>query len=279
MNIDNIIQFIVDNSDPEVVALGGMPDIPPHIQSFSATIVEECIEQFGDEASLEDWKCSRERYTATLSMAAKYLGTGSDILVAYDGKGYLSLMLDRAGYNVTRMIPSAHWCDEQLRSGWRSGMRLETCNLDEVAFPFPDGSLDCIVISGVFERLALRHPRSVMTELHRVLRDDGVILFSTPNICNISNVISLIKGNNIFWNSEIFFGGMDRHNREFTPAEIQDLFFEGGFVTKEFFGVTDHANWRSGSAHHVYDYQSAHGDIDHPLMRNTILGIFAKMND
>lgn len=278
MSIDNIIKFIVDNSVPDAV-LGNMPDVPPQVQSFSDTIVKECTALFGEEASSEDWKCSRERYIATLSLAAQYLGTGADILVAYDGKGYLSLMLDRAGYTITRMIPSDHWCDDRLRSGWRAGLRLEACNLDEVSLPFPDGSLDCIVFSGMFERLALRHPRDLMAELRRVLRDEGIILFSTPNICNISNVISLIKGNNIFWHSDIFFGGMDRHNREFTPAEIQELFLEGGFSIKALFGITDHANWRSGSAHHVYDYQSAHGEVDHPLMKNTMLGIFTKTND
>lgn len=279
MNIDGIIQFILDNSGSDDVALGNMPRMLPNIDNFSKDIVEECVGLFGDEASSEDWKCSRDRYAATLSLAAKYLGTGSDVMVAYDGKAYLSLMLDRAGYNVTRVIPSSYWNGSDQQGDWRTGLRLETCNLDQAPIPAADNSLDCIVFSGMFERLALRHPRNLMPELQRVLRDDGVIIFSTPNICNISNVISLLKGNNIFWHSDIFFGGMDRHNREFTPAEIRQLFLDGGFSPKEFFGVIDHANWRSGSAHHVYDYQSIHGNIDHPLMRNTMLGVFAKMND
>lgn len=279
MNIDGIIKFILDNSGSDDVALGSMPALLPNIDTFSKGIVEECVALFGEEASSEDWKCSRDRYAATLSLAAKYLGTGADIMVAYDGKAYLTQMLDRAGYNVTRLIPSSHWNGSDQQSGWRTGLRLETCNLDQAAIPAPDHSLDCVVLSGMFERLALRHPRTLMPELRRVLRDDGIVIFSTPNICNISNVISLLKGNNIFWHSDIFFGGMDRHNREFTPGEIKDLFQDGGFSTKEFFGVTDHANWRSGTAHHVYDYQSAHGDIDHPLMRNTMLGVFEKTND
>lgn len=276
MNIDDIIQYIVRNTDPQLIGLSTMPDIPPQIQSFAQEVVEDCVTLFGEEASSDEWKCSRERYTAIVELSAKYLDTGSDVLVAYDGKGYLSLMLDKAGYDVTRIVPFSSWRDDQQRSGWRADLHLETCNLDDMSIPFSSGSFDCIVFSGMLERLALRHPRDLMPELHRVLRDDGIIIFSTPNICNISNVVSLINGNNIFWDSDIFFSGIDRHNREFTPSEVSKLFAEGGFLVKELYGVTDHANWRSGSAHHIYKFQSTNSDIHHPLMKNTILGVFAK---
>lgn len=100
--------------------------------------------------------------------------------------------------------------------------------------------------------------------------------FSTPNVCNVSNVVSLLKGNNIFWDSDIFYGDTDRHNREFTPREVRSLFESNGFVTRAYFGMNDHANWRSGSAQHLYDYQAIYGTPEHGLMRNTIVGVFGK---
>ena len=108
-----------------------------------------------------------------------------------------------------------------------------------------------------------------------MLRAGGKVLFSTPNVCNLSNVIALMKGSNVFWPTEIFFGSTDRHNREFTPAEVKKLFLEGGFKIHEFFGINDHANWRTNTQDDIYAFLGTNPE-SHSMLRNTTVGVFGR---
>lgn len=135
---------------------------------------------------------------------------------------------------------------------------------------------DAILFTEVLEHIAIKNPKQILPEFMRLLSPSGVILFSTPNICNISNIIALMGGSNIFWPPDIFFGSTDRHNREFTPKEVLLLFNECGFQDIENFGINDHANWRTGTQDIIYKYLSikSNSGINHPLLRNTIVGVF-----
>src|SRR5262249_13432646 len=93
-------------------------------------------------------------------------------------------------------------------------------------------------------------------------------IFSIPNICNISNIVALLMGVNVFWPTEMFYGGLDRHNREYTPGEVRQLFERSGFGELTLYGINDHNNWRFGANMFAYTVLSALGDR-HPLLRNT----------
>ena len=103
-------------------------------------------------------------------------------------------------------------------------------------------------------------------------RVGGTLFLSTPNVCNISNVAALLNGANIFWRPEQFYGSLDRHNREFVPAEVRDTLREAGFSIRHLYGFNCHSNWRAGGAEFAYRVVAEIGD-EHPLLRNTIMAV------
>lgn len=280
MNFNDIIDYLLKNADSDAIGMPAAPQTPEAIASAVREVIAEANKVIGEEAVKGDYyQCCQDRFFTLVSMAMQHLSPGARMLDIGNAPGYLAIMLDKAGYSIDGINLSDAWNSTYPNLSYVDHFRVQACDIEKSALPYPDGAFDAIVFTEVLEHIAIRHPRDLLPEFLRVLRPGGMVLFSTPNVCNVSNVVSLLKGNNIFWDSDIFFGGTDRHNREFTPREVRELFEGCGFAVREYFGMNDHANWRSGSAHHIYDFQAAHGDVDHSLMRNTIIGVFAKTND
>lgn len=277
MNFSEIIDFTLKHTDSATIGLPTAPAVPAAIDEAVREVIAESEAVIGEEAVKGDYyQCCQDRFYTLVSMAMQHLPPGGRMLDIGNAPGYLAIMLDKAGYSIDGINLSDAWNSTYPNISYVDHFRVQSCDIEKSALPYPDGAFDAIVFTEVLEHIAIRHPREILPEFRRVLREGGVVLFSTPNVSNISNVVSLLKGNNVFWDSDIFFGGTDRHNREFTPREVRELFESNGFTVKDYFGMNDHANWRSGSAHHIYDFQAEHGDVDHALMRNTIVGVFAK---
>jgi len=277
MQFNDIINFLLQNTDSENIGLAKAPELPESIVDAVRKIFAESEALIGDDAVKSDYfQCCKDRFFILAAMAMKHLPPDSRVLDIGNAPGYLAIMLDKAGYSIDGINLSDAWNSTYPDLSYVDYFRVQSCDIEKTALPYPDGAFDAIVFTEVLEHIAISHPREIIPEFRRVLRDDGIILFSTPNVCNISNVVSLINGNNVFWDSDIFFGGTDRHNREFTPREVRELFEGNGFRITEYFGMNDHANWRSGSAHYIYDFEAQNGYIDHALMRNTIIGVFIK---
>ena len=139
-----------------------------------------------------------------------------------------------------------------------------------MSIPFEDNLFDAVYFTEVLEHIAVTNPTVIFTEIRRVLKPNGLLVFSTPNICNLSNIYALMNDINIFWASEIFYGSLDRHNREFTPKEVQALHQNAGFAEIIMYGINCDSNWRTGTGEFIYDLISKMGD-GHPMLRNTIM--------
>ena len=79
-----------------------------------------------------------------------------------------------------------------------------------------------------------------------------------------------MKGKNIFWGKEMFYGSLDRHNREFTPEEVYSIVKDAGFKNIRMYGFNCDSNWRGDGAEFAYKVIERYGD-NHPLLRNTIM--------
>ncbi|MBB3859409.1 2-polyprenyl-3-methyl-5-hydroxy-6-metoxy-1,4-benzoquinol methylase [Novosphingobium hassiacum] len=270
------IAGILDKTDGDAIGLPNAPGVPAVIETSIAGAFDACLTEIGVAADSDEFRCSRDRYLTMASIVHVRLSCGSRLLVGYAAPGHLPLLLEKAGYDVSVFDPNPHWRERYNPKALADRWPSEVLDLDGGGLSAATGSVDAVVLTGVLERLFMHHPRAMVAEVRRVLRPSGLVILTTPNVCNISNVVSLLQGNNVFWDTDIFYGGTDRHNREYTPREARALFEGNGFEVEQFFGMNDHANWRSGSAHHVYDFQAINGDVDHPLMRNTIIGVFKK---
>jgi len=65
-------------------------------------------------------------------------------------------------------------------------------NVENINLPLENKSYDMIIITQVLEHLLW--PQSVLIELHRVLKDDGVLIGSVPNIVSLSYRIKWLFG-------------------------------------------------------------------------------------
>jgi hypothetical protein len=108
-----------------------------------------------------------------------------------------------------------------------------------------------------------------------VLVPGGPLILSTPNVCNLTNIIALLNGKNVFWEPDKFYGSTDRHNREFTPQEVREVVQAGGFREIALYGINCPSNWNCHKASYARQMIGKFGD-DSPLLRNTIMVIARK---
>ena len=111
---------------------------------------------------------------------------------------------------------------------------IDLFNAETDRFPYPDGYFSTVLCCELLEHLE-RDPMHMMSEIHRVLKDGGVLLLTTPNIVSMRAVGQCLKGahpasfrryTRIKPGSETEAG----HSREYTPDEVRLLLADAGFT-------------------------------------------------
>lgn len=275
MNYSALIERIL--KEPDTIGLPAGAPTSPHVAQKAAAILERAEELIGKDAvGGAYYQSSRDRFDALLRLSLAHIPAKGRVLDIGNAPGYLAIMLLQAGFNIDGVNLSDEWNSTYPDPKYVKLFRTVSSDVEKQALPYADASFDAIVFTEVLEHIAITHPKEILGEFTRVLKPGGKVMFSTPNVCNVSNIVALAKGLNVFWGADIFYGSTDRHNREWAPGEVASLFDEAGYDALEMFGINDHANWRGGAAQHIYEFQASHGTPEHGLMRNTIVGVFAK---
>lgn len=103
----------------------------------------------------------------------------------------------------------------------------------EEPFPYSDDSFDLVVFTEVLEHLS-RDPMHTLSEINRVTRVDGCLLLSTPNCVSLRSVLNALRGGHPYvWAPYSRSGHRDRHNREYTPAEVAVLLSAAGYDVRD----------------------------------------------
>lgn len=68
---------------------------------------------------------------------------------------------------------------------------------------------------------------------------------------------------------------LDRHNREYTPQEVDKLMLDACLDPVATWGLNDYSNWRAGGSDFATRFVERFGE-DHSLCRNTIAGVYRK---
>jgi SAM-dependent methyltransferase len=111
---------------------------------------------------------------------------------------------------------------------------LFDCERD--SFPYPDGHFDTVLCCELLEHL-VKDPMWMMAEIHRVLKPEGILLLTTPNIVSFRAVAAVLRGGHPgFYSRYPDPAGRDfcgsRHEREYTPLEISKLLNAAGFAVE-----------------------------------------------
>jgi 2-polyprenyl-3-methyl-5-hydroxy-6-metoxy-1,4-benzoquinol methylase len=102
---------------------------------------------------------------------------------------------------------------------------VQSCNCENEDLGYKDGFFDYIICADVLEHL--RDPWNMLKRFHDMLKPDGFLLASIPNVMHHSVIRDLINGKWTYTDA----GLLDRtHLRFFTPSTILDMFVKAGFA-------------------------------------------------
>jgi 2-polyprenyl-3-methyl-5-hydroxy-6-metoxy-1,4-benzoquinol methylase len=95
--------------------------------------------------------------------------------------------------------------------------------------PYPDASLDVVLAAEIIEHIV--DTQGFLAEINRVLRPGGAVLLSTPNVLWWKYRLDLLRGRYLdVLDYRLRYGTDFGHVRVFTPALLQGLVAEAGFV-------------------------------------------------
>jgi glycosyltransferase involved in cell wall biosynthesis/SAM-dependent methyltransferase len=103
-------------------------------------------------------------------------------------------------------------------------------------FPYPDEHFSTVLCCELIEHL-FEDPMHLMSEVNRILKPEGHLVLTTPNIAALRGVAAILQGYHPgFFHAYIRpaeSGEVDaRHNREYTPREIHKLLEISGFTVE-----------------------------------------------
>ena len=177
------------------------------------------------------------RYQATLDVLKRAgvrprrileLGTSAP----YVFTAFLREAFPDAEFTVVQESPEGLAWPGRIAAKDGANVEVEVCglNVETTPLPYPAGAFDLVIAMEILEHFAL-DPGFVFREARRVLRDGGVFLVTTPNLVSLPALWRALIGESPYsfglyvpWN-----GVYGRHNREFTPLEVDRLGVYAGF--------------------------------------------------
>ncbi|HEY7602325.1 MAG TPA: class I SAM-dependent methyltransferase [Methylomirabilota bacterium] len=188
------------------------------------------VETFGG-GRLPDWEAGyleyhRRRYQDTLRLLPP--GEGRRLLDVGSFPGHLSALAQARGWDVVGLnnaIEGAGVMTDFLERCGARKIAIKACEVEREPFPVPTGSIDAVLFCELFEHLHV-NPFHTLKEIFRVLRPDGLLLLTTPNLRRVETLSRLWHG----WGSQppvsrTFHELLPsllyhRHNREYTENEL-----------------------------------------------------------
>jgi len=111
---------------------------------------------------------------------------------------------------------------------------IDLFNAEKDPFPYPDGHFATVLCCELIEHLT-EDPMHLMSEINRIVKPGGHLVLTTPNIGSLRGIAAILEG----YHPGVFTayirpradGEVEaRHNREYSPKEIERLLLNSGFT-------------------------------------------------
>ena len=199
--------------------------VSSRLNPYLAAAAQEVLATGPDWAEYS-WSIDKLRLNDDLDLVARFPGR---LLEVGSSPYFTTLALTMSGRDVTGVDidPS------------QAPARVEVlrCDIERDALPFGECSFDVILFSEVFEHLRL-DPLFTLSELRRVLRPDGVLLLTTPNLRSLRGILRLtLRGKAWAVGADPYEAymrlkthGFMGHVREYTAWEMRAMLEPCGFT-------------------------------------------------
>ncbi len=145
---------------------------------------------------------------------------------------HLTMLLKRLGYPCigVDLAPERDWNRIE-----REGLVVHRCDIEREPLPFAPGSFDLVVFNEVLEHLRV-DPLFVISEINRIIRPEGTLLLTTPNLYAIQRIVKFLLGRGFNDPLQEFsklrrIGHMG-HIREYSSSEVMRFLDYAGFSTQ-----------------------------------------------
>ncbi len=107
---------------------------------------------------------------------------------------------------------------------------VDNFDVQRTPWPYADKSFDAVLCCEMLEHLH-SDPMGLFAEINRVIKPEGVLLLTTPNLACGHAVEAALRGESpyVYGRFERGGGPTDRHNREYTAGEVERLAGAAGF--------------------------------------------------
>lgn len=167
----------------------------------------------------------KDRFNFLIKKLEENYHHGKSFLELGSFRGYMMIAASLIGYKVSG-VDLDKYVDEIRELSEKYNFINLPLDLEKNILPFSDDSFDVIIFSEVLEHLNF-HPGQVFSEIARVLKKNGVIIITTPNLTRLNNIVKLIFNQSI--NAELDKGFHEgTHYREYTSKEIVYLMSQAG---------------------------------------------------
>jgi len=164
----------------------------------------------------------------------KGLHRGGPVLEIGGYPFYFSMCLQRLGVDLTTVDLAPQRAQDLIR---QYSLRVVVCDIEREPLPFEDHSVATIALCATFEHLRV-DPLFALEQMRRVMRPDGLLYLTTPNLYRIGNVVSFALGRGLAFDPIREYGklrtiGHMGHVREYTASEMRRFLAAAGFAKVE----------------------------------------------
>ncbi len=205
---------------------------PLHPDPSTLKFIQDCSRDIHANGDFDEWadaylKGHSRRISFDLNIIEKLVNHEDKIIEFGSAPYLLTYALKHRGFSVHGLDIDPNRFSDFLMS---SDLTVTKCNFETEKVPLPNGCADVVIFNELFEhmRINLIH---TMREVRRILRPNGLLLMSTPNLRSLVGFYNFLIKNRAYALSVNIFDEYQKletighmgHVREYTTKEVTDF--------------------------------------------------------